>query len=879
MNNEELHQFANDFRRLRADLIDRSNQILSMVEMALKRSTVVPTSSEQFSYLDYGIRITEGDYVLHTESSQQLPHIALFAELDKRPMARSLGASRAASLNEAGMPMVGSKSRNLLEPLKRSLTASQKLFVRNTPSVTSQGEHAESGRWTQTSRASTRNSLQKTESTDTAFVPPPLPYQSLIANDQPKNAALSAFAALKSQLSFVNEATSSATSSLFAEPSIPVTPSSDGPSVSKRRTEILAGNEPESVEAWGDQPLSPEQETRFPPCNTVAIEFGDFLVPRRLHSGSSSLEANTSQDSFTVLSLLASPPTSEFRRKSSFRRSISLKDAPDIIYPPHASPYQKRGSSVTPKQDTQVSLVTPDAHSRRQSAKIETPKTQPPTFLEYFFLFPAYDNKGRRLTVESLSAYGKIDAVFRINGIHPRSLFSNVWDMAMGFVMAVLLFLIPFAAAYNPNYNLLDMTDLSIATSSIFLCDSLVAFVTPQLVRSDISFFDLSEYEKARPTLPVWMLYWMKRRFFINLVTVIPFPIFFPSQLHGEFIAFIYLIRCIKLWWNFFQCPFVLRCNSYVDELAGISISRTLPLTGGIFLFIHCNACTIYMMGSWTGFVGWSSMWPLVDSATLFETYVWTYYKAVGNMFPTSFNPWSPAEQIASFFYIIFAAVVYAIFLGAISSAVMAMNPSGRLFEQKVGELRDYIRSRDLSKETEARLLTYYETRYRGKFFEENALLSTLNDALKAEILLQNTRRLIVNVPFLKRAVGDGRDELFMGRIAAALRSINYIPGDYVTKQGDSGSDMYFILNGKAEVYVNERHAVTLGAGAYFGEVGLIMKTLRTATVQAVLPSLMYRLTYLDFHKILDDFTDMRIRIDMLAEERERMIQLEEMNR
>ncbi|TPX55134.1 hypothetical protein CcCBS67573_g09508, partial [Chytriomyces confervae] len=75
------------------------------------------------------------------------------------------------------------------------------------------------------------------------------------------------------------------------------------------------------------------------------------------------------------------------------------------------------------------------------------------------------------------------------------------------------------------------------------------------------------------------------------------------------------------------------------------------------------------------------------------------------------------------------------------------------------------------------RLLTYYEKRYCGKYFEEDALLSDLNDSLKAEILLQNTRKLIMNVPFLKRNVGDGRDELFMGRIAGALHSINFIPG------------------------------------------------------------------------------------------------------
>ncbi|KAJ3219948.1 Potassium voltage-gated channel sub H member 7 [Chytriomyces hyalinus] len=209
----------------------------------------------------------------------------------------------------------------------------------------------------------------------------------------------------------------------------------------------------------------------------------------------------------------------------------------------------------------------------------------------------------------------------------------------------------------------------------------------------------------------------------------------------------------------------------------------------------------------------------------------------------------------------------------------MAVNPSGRIFHQKIGELRDYIRWKDLSKETEQRLLSYYETRYRGKYFEEDAVLMDFNDSLKAEILLHNTRKLIERVPFLKRNEGDGRDELFIGRIAAALHSCNYIPGDYVTKQGDSGSDMYFILTGKADVTIQGKYAVSLSDGAYFGEVSLITKTLRTATVQAVLPSVMYRLTYADFHMILNDFADMKVRIDMLAMEREKVLKMAEANR
>ncbi|TPX66124.1 hypothetical protein CcCBS67573_g07923 [Chytriomyces confervae] len=46
-----------------------------------------------------------------------------------------------------------------------------------------------------------------------------------------------------------------------------------------------------------------------------------------------------------------------------------------------------------------------------------------------------------------------------------------------------------------------------------------------------------------------------------------------------------------------------------------------------------------------------------------------------------------------------------------------------------------------------------------------------------------------------------------------------------------------------------------------------------------MLPSVMYRLTYADFHMILDDFGDMKVRIDMLAMEREKVLRMAEDNR
>ncbi|KAJ3062003.1 anaphase-promoting complex subunit Hcn1 [Rhizoclosmatium hyalinum] len=184
-------------------------------------------------------------------------------------------------------------------------------------------------------------------------------------------------------------------------------------------------------------------------------------------------------------------------------------------------------------------------------------------------------------------------------------------------------------------------------------------------------------------------------------------------------------------------------------------------------------------------------------------------------------------------------------------------------------QLNDYVKWKNLSTETELKLFSYYETKYRGKFFEEESLLSEMNESLRAEISLQNTRALLERVPFLKRQYGDGRDEIFLGRLAMALRPQYYVTGDYITKQGDSGHDMFFILHGKVDVSVNGKKMVSLFDGAYIGEVALITNVPRTATVQAAMPSILYRLNYNDFHDILDEFLDMKMRIEALANERE----------
>ncbi|KAJ3066927.1 Potassium voltage-gated channel sub H member 7 [Podochytrium sp. JEL0797] len=275
----------------------------------------------------------------------------------------------------------------------------------------------------------------------------------------------------------------------------------------------------------------------------------------------------------------------------------------------------------------------------------------------------------------------------------------------------------------------------------------------------------------------------------------------------------------------------------------------------------------MFYQGSLYGFAGWKDAWPAITSAGVFQFYSFTFFKAAGNLFPQAFGFQNPSEQLLCVTCALFGAILYAVFIATVSSAAMSINPSSRLYVQKLEELKDYIKWKELSPETEDKLFSYYETKYR----------MTVSSVMQ-EVSLHNTRDLILKVPFLQRQEGDGRDEIWIGRIAIALHAQHYIAGDYIIKQGEAGFDMFFIVSGKVDVFVNDKKVVSFFDGAYLGEVALICTILRTATVQAAIPSILYRLNCRDFREILNEFPDMKRQIDLLAEERDAVIKQAEEN-
>ncbi len=110
-----------------------------------------------------------------------------------------------------------------------------------------------------------------------------------------------------------------------------------------------------------------------------------------------------------------------------------------------------------------------------------------------------------------------------------------------------------------------------------------------------------------------------------------------------------------------------------------------------------------------------------------------------------------------------------------------------------------------------------------------------------------------------------GKVDLFAGlsgaareSIAAAGSTMTHAPGRAVVEQGASDIGFRLILEGDAVVEVNGVERARLGPGDYFGEISLIDRSPRSATVRAGDAGMKtFAISALSFEPLLDRHPDM----------------------
>ncbi|XP_063311566.1 potassium/sodium hyperpolarization-activated cyclic nucleotide-gated channel 2 isoform X1 [Pelobates fuscus] len=178
-------------------------------------------------------------------------------------------------------------------------------------------------------------------------------------------------------------------------------------------------------------------------------------------------------------------------------------------------------------------------------------------------------------------------------------------------------------------------------------------------------------------------------------------------------------------------------------------------------------------------------------------------------------------------------------------------------------QVEQYMSFHKLPADFRQRIHDYYEHRYQGKMFDEDSILEELNEPLREEIVNFNCRKLVASMPLFANA-----DPCFVTAMLTKLKFEVFQPTDYIIREGTIGKKMYFIQHGVVSVLTKGNKEVKLSDGSYFGEICLLTRGRRTASVRADTYCRLYSLSVDHFNEVLEEYPMMRRAFETVAIDR-----------
>src|SRR5216683_7909980 len=112
-----------------------------------------------------------------------------------------------------------------------------------------------------------------------------------------------------------------------------------------------------------------------------------------------------------------------------------------------------------------------------------------------------------------------------------------------------------------------------------------------------------------------------------------------------------------------------------------------------------------------------------------------------------------------------------------------------------------------------------------------------------------------------------GLNAVEIGDIIRLLRAQTVDAGDIIVRRGDNAHSMYFIAGGKVDIDMGGRR-ISLGVGQFFGEIAVLRRARRSATVTATTRTNLLVLDASDFHMLMERDKRIAERVHAVVRER-----------
>eukprot|EP00802_Teleaulax_amphioxeia_P002526 Tamp_02528.p1 GENE.Tamp_02528~~Tamp_02528.p1 ORF type:complete len:601 (+),score=139.13 Tamp_02528:25-1803(+) len=196
--------------------------------------------------------------------------------------------------------------------------------------------------------------------------------------------------------------------------------------------------------------------------------------------------------------------------------------------------------------------------------------------------------------------------------------------------------------------------------------------------------------------------------------------------------------------------------------------------------------------------------------------------------------------------------ILYSSFIAVCISLLMEMDAERVRYMGQVERLNHYMGRRNVPMALRQRVREYMElTWLNSGGTDDYEVLSFVSRSLRRELAMHNASKLIAEVPFLSAGT-----EGFVFSVSQMLRPEAFMAGDDIMIRGEVGQEMFLLERGIVDIVEQDETTViaSLGPGAWFGEIALQHKTLRTATIRAHTDGNLYVLHRDDFLKLMPYF-------------------------
>ena len=256
--------------------------------------------------------------------------------------------------------------------------------------------------------------------------------------------------------------------------------------------------------------------------------------------------------------------------------------------------------------------------------------------------------------------------------------------------------------------------------------------------------------------------------------------------------------------------------DSYVDRSVGNGWIRpvvsAVSLVLGTMFFNHVLCCVLYIAGSEIydepgcgeyeqNRCGWVNRMEYRPETGLLTRYTDSFYFTFTILTTVGFGDitaHSTMERMTTVVAMTAGCAIFGIVMGQITAVIHGMNMGLQHYEERVRELEQYMRFRDVNHTVRERVKRYIVEKFPEKrVYDERAILNCLPLGLRTEFQMDMYMDHVMALPFF-----PSNDREVLVRVCQIIREEVIMPGEVVVREGTRLRNIFTVMSGTIKVQI-----------------------------------------------------------------------------